>query len=58
MTIATVYYLVIFCLSPEHGQEEREFTTQPAAEDYVKTVKLLGGVAIWQTRIRNQGEMK
>ena len=57
MTLATINYLVIFRISADHEQEEKEFATKIAAEDYVKTVHLLGGVAILQTRVRNQGEM-
>lgn len=58
MSFATVYYLVVFRLSADHEQEEKEFDTEEAARDFIKTVTLLGGVAIFQTRIRNQGEMR
>lgn len=57
MALATTYYLVIYRLNADSNQEEREFSTKPAAEDYMRTVHLLGGVAILQTRIRNQGDM-
>lgn len=58
MTLGTTIYVVVYKLDADSPQEEKECITKEAADDYKKTVQLLGGIAIVQPKFIPQGGIK
>lgn len=42
----TLVFTVVYKMPESGNQEEKDFLSRQAAEDYATTVKLLGGIAI------------